>query len=181
MDNARFVLIVFFFFLSVMLYQQWQLDYGPKPVAPAGQSGTGASAARPDVPGTAGEAAGTTGSAVAGGGAYRTITPDDGDVEAILASLAAPLSAQQSHSENQLLVDLWDDLGPWLVLAVLPLAALSFRRGLLCAAFILLLPMPENSYALDWRDLWKTKDQQAAEAFGREQYDQAAEIGRAHV
>ncbi|GAB6047389.1 membrane protein insertase YidC [Methyloparacoccus murrellii] len=69
MDNARFVLIVFFFFLSVMLYQQWQLDYGPKPVAPAGQSGTGASAARPDVPGTAGEAAGTTGSAVAGGGA----------------------------------------------------------------------------------------------------------------
>lgn len=114
--------------------------------------------------------------AVAGGGAYRTITPDDGDVEAILASLAAPLSAQQSHSENQLLVDLWDDLGPWLVLAVLPLAALSFRRGLLCAAFILLLPMPENSYALDWRDLWKTKDQQAAEAFGREQYDQAAEL-----
>lgn len=114
--------------------------------------------------------------ALAGGGAYRTITPDDGDVEAILASLAAPLSAQQSHSENQLLVDLWDDLGPWLVLAVLPLAALSFRRGLLCAAFILLLPMPENSYALDWRDLWKTKDQQAAEAFGREQYDQAAEL-----
>jgi len=31
MDNARFVLIVFFFFLSVMLYQQWQMDYGPKP------------------------------------------------------------------------------------------------------------------------------------------------------
>lgn len=35
MDNARFVLIAFFFFLSVMLYQQWQLDYGPKPVNPA--------------------------------------------------------------------------------------------------------------------------------------------------
>ena len=31
MDNARFILIVFFFFLSVMLYQQWQMDYGPKP------------------------------------------------------------------------------------------------------------------------------------------------------
>ncbi len=30
MDNARFVLIVFFFFLSVMLFQQWQMDYGPK-------------------------------------------------------------------------------------------------------------------------------------------------------
>jgi YidC/Oxa1 family membrane protein insertase len=33
MDNARFVLIVFFFFLSAMLYQQWEADYGPKPQA----------------------------------------------------------------------------------------------------------------------------------------------------
>ena len=31
MDNARFVLFVFFSLLSVMLYQQWQQDYGPKP------------------------------------------------------------------------------------------------------------------------------------------------------
>lgn len=31
MDNARFVLTIFFFLLSVMLWQQWQIDYGPKP------------------------------------------------------------------------------------------------------------------------------------------------------
>ena len=34
MDNARFVLIVFFFTLSFMLYQQWEIDYGPKPQLP---------------------------------------------------------------------------------------------------------------------------------------------------
>jgi YidC/Oxa1 family membrane protein insertase len=49
MDNARFVLIVFFFFLSVMLYQQWQIDYGPKPPAPASQAGTKPSVS-PDLP-----------------------------------------------------------------------------------------------------------------------------------
>lgn len=58
MDNARFVLIVFFFFLSTMLYQQWQADYGPKPAAIAGQAGVG-SVANPDVPVSTGSNAST--------------------------------------------------------------------------------------------------------------------------
>ena len=58
MDNARFVLIVFFFFLSTMLYQQWQADYGPTPAATAGQAGIG-SAANPDVPVSTGSDAST--------------------------------------------------------------------------------------------------------------------------
>jgi YidC/Oxa1 family membrane protein insertase len=49
MDNARFVLIVFFFFLSIMLYQQWQVDYGPKPAVSSSQAGV-SPAANPDVP-----------------------------------------------------------------------------------------------------------------------------------
>lgn len=49
MDNARFVLIVFFFFLSIMLYQQWQADYGPKPAPSSSQAGV-SPAANPDVP-----------------------------------------------------------------------------------------------------------------------------------
>lgn len=50
MDNARFVLIVFFFLLSMMLFEQWQVDYGPKPATAAAQGEAGSSA-RPDVPG----------------------------------------------------------------------------------------------------------------------------------
>jgi YidC/Oxa1 family membrane protein insertase len=59
MDNARFVLIVFLVLLSMMLYQQWQIDYGPKPPATAEDSGL--PAAKPptaeagsDVPAAAG-------------------------------------------------------------------------------------------------------------------------------
>jgi YidC/Oxa1 family membrane protein insertase len=43
MDNLRFVLFVFFLFLSYEIWQQWQLDYGPKPEATA-------SALSPDLP-----------------------------------------------------------------------------------------------------------------------------------
>ncbi|WP_374086534.1 VWA domain-containing protein [Methylomicrobium lacus] len=112
----------------------------------------------------------------AGGGVYQSITADDSDIEAMLANLDTAVPETQGASENQLLIDLWDDLGPWIVLAVLPLAALSFRRGLLCVAFLMLLPLPENSYALDWQDLWRTKDQQAAAAFEQKQYERAAEL-----
>lgn len=112
----------------------------------------------------------------AGGGVYQTLTTDDKDIETVLADQDTAVPEQEADGENKLLIDLWDDLGPWLVLAVLPLAALSFRRGLLCLAFLVLLPMPESSYALDWQDLWKTNDQQAEEAFAQKQYDRAAEL-----
>ncbi len=50
MDNARFVLIVFFFLLGMMLFQQWQVDYGPKPPVTAAQGGL-EPPTNPDVPG----------------------------------------------------------------------------------------------------------------------------------
>jgi len=114
--------------------------------------------------------------ASAGGGVYQTITADDSDIETVLANLDTAVPEAKGNSENKLLIDLWDDLGPWIVLAVLPLAAFSFRRGLLCVAFVALLPLPKNSYALDWQDLWKTKDQQGAEAFAQKQYERAADL-----
>jgi YidC/Oxa1 family membrane protein insertase len=48
MDNLRFVLFAFLIFLSFMLWQQWQVDYGPKPEA--AQPSATAPNARPDVP-----------------------------------------------------------------------------------------------------------------------------------
>ena len=59
---------------------------------------------------------------------------------------------------------------------VLPLAALSFRKGLLAIALFMLLPLPKNSYALEWKDLWQTKDQQAQHAFNNNQFEQAAAL-----
>lgn len=112
--------------------------------------------------------------AQAGNGVYQTITANDADIKTLLATLDKPVKQQGKANEN-LLLDQWADKGPWLLLLVLPLTALTFRKGLLCFALLLILPLPKNSYAVDWKDLWQTKDQQAQQAYKKQDYAKAAE------
>lgn len=113
--------------------------------------------------------------AQAGKGVYQTITANDADIQTLLSAVDKPIQQQGKENKN-LLLDQWEDKGPWLLLLVLPLAALSFRKGLLCFALLLLLPLPKNSYALEWQDLWKNKDQQAQQAYQNKQFEQAAKL-----
>ncbi len=110
-----------------------------------------------------------------GKGRYQTITANDSDIKNLLAGLDQPM--QQDGKENKnILLEQWDDKGPWLLAIALPLAALSFRKGLLCWVLLLLLPLPKNSYAFEWQDLWQTKNQQAQQAFQNNQYEKAADL-----
>ena len=109
-----------------------------------------------------------------GNGIYHSISSDDSDINALLEQLDSP-AEKEANENNNLLIDQWSEKGPWLLLLVLPLAALSFRKGLLSIALIGLLPFPETSYALEWKDLWQTQNQQAQKAFKQENYQQAAE------
>ncbi|TAN70215.1 MAG: VWA domain-containing protein [Methylobacter sp.] len=112
--------------------------------------------------------------AQAGNGVYQTITANDADIQTVLANLDKSVQQQGKQNDN-LLLDQWADKGPWLLLPVLPLAALMFRKGLLCFALLLILPLPKNSYALDWQDLWQSKDQQAQQAYKKQDFAKAAE------
>lgn len=112
--------------------------------------------------------------AQSGNGIYQTITANDTDIQAVLATVDRSVQ-QQGKENNNLLLDQWADKGPWLLLLVLPLAALAFRKGLFCVALLLILPLPKNSYALGWQDLWQTKDQQAQQAYRKKDYAKAAE------
>jgi Ca-activated chloride channel family protein len=47
---------------------------------------------------------------------------------------------------------------------------------LLCVGLLLLLPLPKNSYAFEWHDLWQSKDQQAQQAFNKNKFEQAANL-----
>ncbi len=70
----------------------------------------------------------------------------------------------------------WQDAGPWLVLLLLPLALLGFRRGLLFILPLVLLPglcWPPPASAGWWDDTWQRKDQQAYQAL------QAGDAGKA--
>ena len=110
-----------------------------------------------------------------GRGRYQTITANDADIKYLSADLDQAM--QQDGKENKnIMLEQWDDKGPWLLAIVLPLAALSFRKGLLCWALLLLLPLPKNSYAFEWQDLWQTKNQQAQQAYQNNQFEVAANL-----
>lgn len=72
----------------------------------------------------------------------------------------------------------WKSQGPLLVLILLPLAALAFRRGWLLSMALcaLVLGQPEPAQASVWDDLWLRKDQQADKALRGGDYKQAEQL-----
>ncbi len=100
----------------------------------------------------------------AGKGAYVTLDAGDADTRALLASGGVP-ATRELLLEEGLAADEWREEGPWLLLLVLPLAALAFRRGWLVPglALAMLLP-PDPALALSWDGLWQRPDQRAARA-----------------
>ena len=95
----------------------------------------------------------------AGGGRYVTYTTDAGDLDRLLDTLAPHAAAQAKAT--QATTPRFVDRGPWLVLLLLPLAALGFRRGWLMVLPLALCAHVENAQALSWQDLWTRPDQQA--------------------
>ena len=98
--------------------------------------------------------------AEAGGGRFAVLTPDNGDLDALLSGEVMAAAA----SDESLATDRWREEGPWLVLLLLPLAALAFRRGWVLVALVFILPMSEPVEASLWDDLWLNPDQQAQRA-----------------
>ncbi|GAA5523463.1 hypothetical protein Maes01_00008 [Microbulbifer aestuariivivens] len=107
------------------------------------------------------------------GGSFAPIAVDDGDIARLLPGKEAPDQARLTERE----FDQWREEGPWLLLLLLPLAALLFRRGALaCAlplAFAFALPKPAS--ALELQDLWLRDDQQAKRLLEMGKAGEAAE------
>jgi len=112
------------------------------------------------------------------GGRYAKISVNDSDIAQLLPDTEAPEQAQLTERE----FDQWREEGPLLVLLLLPLAALLFRRGALACALPLSLSLgallmfpPQQSQALEWQDLWRRQDQQAQRLLQEGEAEQAAE------
>jgi Ca-activated chloride channel family protein len=109
-------------------------------------------------------------------GRYHDIQLADSDLAFLLSDFELLDDDQMSDVEEEF--DVWYEFGPWLLLLVLPIAAMSFRRGWLFSLVLItgsgmMLPS-QQAQALEWKDLWMTKDQQAAEAFASEEHSTAA-------
>ena len=95
--------------------------------------------------------------AAAGGGQFSLLSTDDRDLDLLLSGEVGTRQA----SGDALATDRWREEGPWLLLLLLPLAALAFRRGWVVVMLLFLLPPDQAAHALEWNDLWLNKDQQA--------------------
>jgi Ca-activated chloride channel family protein len=111
-----------------------------------------------------------------GGGAMAMLSTDDSDLATVLAG-ADPARAAPELKSDASTVSQWRDEGPWLVLVLLPLAALLFRRGWLVAIAALAVGVaPDASHAFELEQLWLRSDQRAARALHAEEYARAAEL-----
>ena len=109
-------------------------------------------------------------------GRYHDIQLADSDLAYLLSDFELLDDDQMSDVEEKF--DVWYEFGPWMLLLVLPIAAMSFRRGWLFSLVLItgsgtMLPS-QQAHALEWKDLWMTKDQQATEAFESEEHSTAA-------
>ncbi len=112
------------------------------------------------------------------GGRYHDIQLSDSDLAYLLTDLNLLDDPQLSDVEEEF--DVWYETGPWLLLLVAPMAALTFRRGwlfsMLMAAGVLALAPAPPAQAAEWSALWQTSDQRGADAFANEDHTVAASL-----
>jgi Ca-activated chloride channel family protein len=117
--------------------------------------------------------------AAAGGGRYAGISNDSADIDQLQVN-NAPLPGA-AVEDTGMSTDIWQSRGPWLVLLLLPLAALMFRRGWLLVLVALIgtgAASPPPAIALGWDDLWLRADQQASQALQGGEPEQAAQLAQ---
>jgi Ca-activated chloride channel family protein len=112
------------------------------------------------------------------GGRYHDIQLADSDLAYLLTAFELFNDDELTEVEEEF--DVWYETGPWLLLLVLPLTALSFRRGWLFSLVLLsatgMLVPTQQVQAADWQSLWQRRDQQGAEAFANEDHATAAAL-----
>jgi len=102
------------------------------------------------------------GLAQAGGGRYAVMSEDSSDITALHTELQPSQHATLADGQHG---DVWQDQGPWLLLPLLLIAAMAFRRGWVMLLPLVLFPLwPIQAHASGWQDWWQRPDQQAATA-----------------
>lgn len=121
-----------------------------------------------------------------GGGRYSLLTIDTRDLDYLLPEQSPAATEQRDRRDDEVESgsELWKEQGPWLVLLLLPLCALSFRRGWLFC-WCLLIPglmlhpgsiqAAEEEVATESASWWKTPAQQTRDALDNREYELAGQ------
>jgi len=85
------------------------------------------------------------------GGRFESFTSNDADIDALASvSLLDKSDSEENEEESNLQGDQWKEVGPYLLLILLPFAAFAFKRGLVFIVLVGLLSpsMIKNAHAL---------------------------------
>ena len=85
------------------------------------------------------------------GGRFESFTSNDTDIDALVSvSLLDKSDSEENEEESNLQGDQWKEVGPYLLLILLPFAAFAFKRGLVFIVLVGLLSpsMIKNAHAL---------------------------------
>ena len=108
-------------------------------------------------------------------GVFSPISVDDGDILALLNHIKSnPVDAGLLVADQH--ADIWREQGPLLILVLLPLMSLVFRRGVLLILPLLLLPYPPDADAMSWDELWQNRNQRGSLLFDQGAHDAAANL-----
>lgn len=134
-------------------------------------------------------------------GRYSNLTNDQADIDYLTSS--APEDELDTQQQDNLFGDEWHEVGPYLVLLLLPFAVFAFRRGVitLVAMTLMIYPLASPrvmagetvSSTVDspivspsslptapvesndwWRNLWETKNQQGLKSFNDSDFSTAS-------
>mgnify|MGYP001286905820 CR=1 FL=1 len=90
------------------------------------------------------------------GGRFESFTSNDADIEALAAiSLLDKGNSEEDEEDSNIQGDQWKEVGPYLVVLLLPLAAFAFKRGLVFLLLVGLLspPVMQKAHALQGSDV----------------------------
>ena len=113
--------------------------------------------------------------AQSGGGVYAGISADDIDINTLAYMMDSSIDDREARLSDRS-TDIWRELGPWLLLFALPLAALGFRRGLIWLVPLYIMILPPDARAFDWQAMWQNNDQRASRLFEQGEHAAAAEL-----
>ena len=134
------------------------------------------------------------------GGRFSMLSADDVDIQTLRIGEYEMADMADQALQSSVAYDAWVDRGHWLVLLILPLALMLFRKGViyslpLCIPILFL--SPTDSYAQNngqvsadtvagrsdvsepgwqsaWENLWQTPDQRASKQFSEGDFESAA-------
>ncbi len=114
-----------------------------------------------------------------GGGRYLEIDAPESSFQSLNQTAAL---FPENRDKSELTGDQWLDRGPWLLIPLILIAAICFRRGWLLVLLMAIFLNAETASAQNWdnlwNNLWQRPTQQAAKAFAKEEFDEAAQLSQ---